>query len=283
MSHTDGEVAVGAKPSLCAHAWAAVLSFVEHLRSLRPLQVDAEGNILTTSAEENSDLLAALCGAGNGNYGARLAACARVVRGVQGGCVGLLPLANAGRALSQRCSRSLDLITPAWPQVRRVSLLCSQPICLPRSVTLLIRNDAGIVTDFTIKLWDLPPGNLTIAKFNAGAVRYCSNSVLQTLLLGPCRTVDRGFLRCLLCQPHAAPDQHHRQPAKLLYFCPLQTCCLPILPALRAAKKDVKGQLAFLRWFQDSWTQSADPRMGVAVSVVCGLLSLPLVTHLPPC
>ena len=131
----------------------------------------------------------------------------------------------------------------------------------------------GIVTDFTIKLWDLPPGNLTIAKFNAGAARDCSNSVLQTLLLGPCRTVDRGFLRCLLCQPHAAPDQHHRQPAELLYFCPLQTCCLPILPALRAAKKDVKGQLAFLRWFQDSWTQSADPRMGVAVSAVCGLLS----------
>jgi hypothetical protein len=91
--------------------------------------VDAEGNILTASADENSDLLAALCGAGNGNY--------------------------------------------------------------------------GIVTDFTIKLWDLPPGNLTLAEFYA-------------------------------------------------------------------AKKDAKGQLAFLRWFQDSWTPSADPRIGVQVNPMGG-------------
>lgn len=40
---------------------------------------------------------------------------------------------------------------------------------------------------------------------------------------------------------------------------------------LLAAKSNAKEQLAFMRWFQDSWTQSADPRIGVSVSAVHGL------------
>lgn len=110
--------------------------------------MDAEGNILTASAEENSDLLAALCGAGNGNYGAPL------------------PLQAVGRAAGWADVSDTKAVVSccAYPGVPVVHLFHLLP-CPP------LATDAGIVTDFTIKLWDLPPGNLTLAEFTVGALR----------------------------------------------------------------------------------------------------------------
>lgn len=101
---------------------------------------------MTASAEENSDLLAALCGAGNGNYGAPL------------------PLRAVGRAAG-------------WADVSDTKAVAAGgvhdgiPACLLCTFSMHTAPiDAGIVIDFTIKLWDLPPGNLTLAEFIVGAL-----------------------------------------------------------------------------------------------------------------